>query len=261
MLKKLSMEACRLIEADYYSVDLPRMRSVTSLRLSILNRKNNAIIAEIKRASPTAGWLRKDIEVGSIITSIEKGGAAGVSVITMPSYFYGDLDFLRQAGSSTSLPILMKDFIVSTKQIDAGWRLGADAVLLIMKIFKNKYSEMEIEEVVKHTHALGMEVLLEVHNREELLEALDLDVEMIGVNSRDLVSMKTNIDNFLQTIEGVDIGKKILIAESGIEHPRQISDLKKKGFKAFLIGTAIMKSENVEEAVKNFVGGLQDGQG
>jgi indole-3-glycerol phosphate synthase len=253
MLRELSIEAARLVDAGYYNVDPCRKRAPNSLRLSILNRSNNAIIAEIKRASPTAGWLRREIEVGSIVASIERGGAAGLSVITMPRYFYGDLEFLSQASSSSCLPILMKDFIVSKRQIDAGWRLGADAVLLIMKIFRNGYSEVSLEGAVRHAHALGMEVLLEVHGREELLEALDIDVEMIGVNSRDLVSMKTSVDNLLRTIDGVDVGEKVLIAESGIEHPRQILELRKKGFEAFLIGTAIMRSENVEEAVKSFV--------
>jgi len=254
MLNRLCIEAARLVKSGYYDVDLTRRRAVYSLRLSILNRKNNAIIAEIKRASPTAGWLRRDLDIRSVVASIERGGAAGLSIITMPSYFYGDLNFLMQASSYTKLPILMKDFVVSSSQIDAGWRLGADAVLLIMRVFKNKYSELSIEEAINRIHALGMEVLLEVHTREELLEAIDMDVDMIGVNSRNLDTMKTNISNFLQTIEGLEISKKVLIAESGIEDAHQIYGLKERGFRAFLIGTSIMKSPNIEQAVKKFVG-------
>lgn len=254
ILSELSIEAKRLVRAGYYNVDFDRKRAVRSLRSSILSRDNKAIIAEIKRASPSSGWLRKDLDIKSIIASIERGGAAGISILTMPRYFHGDLKFLSEASTITKLPLLMKDFIVSSNQIEAGWRSGADAILLILKIFKKRYSELSIEEAIRKIHSLGMEVLLEVHTREELLEASALDVDLIGVNSRNLETMNVETDNFIHSITNIDVNNKVLVAESGINSPEQISMLKKLGYKAFLIGTAIMNSNDIEQAVKSFVG-------
>lgn len=253
-LSELCIEATRLVDAGYYNVDIDRKRVVQSLRSSILSKDNNAIIAEIKRASPSSGWLRKDLDIKSTILSIERGGAAGISILTMPRYFRGDLKFLVEASTITKLPLLMKDFIVSTKQIDAGWRAGADAILLILKIFERGYSELRVEEAIRRIHSLGMEVLLEVHSRDELLEALTLNVDLIGVNSRNLVTMNVETNNFIHSIINTDVNNKVLVAESGISSPEQISMLKKLGYKAFLVGTAIMKSNDVEQAVKSFAG-------
>ncbi|MEM3041611.1 MAG: indole-3-glycerol-phosphate synthase, partial [Nitrososphaerota archaeon] len=116
------------------------------------------------------------------------------------------------------------------------------------------YSELSIEEAIQKIHSLGMEVLLEVHTREELLEASALDVDLIGVNSRNLETMNVETDNFIHSIANIDVNNRVLVAESGINSPEQISMLKKLGYKAFLIGTAIMKSNDVEQAVKSFVG-------
>lgn len=254
MLKTLCDEAARLLDSGYYDTSTTRICNVSSLYSSILSHKQNAIITEIKRASPSLGWIRPDIDVNSVISSMEKGGAAGISIITMPNYFHGDLTYLSQASSLTKLPILMKDFIISKKQIEAGWRLGADAILLIYKIFNNKYSEISLDDAIKNVHSLGMEVLLEVHGREELQDALNYDVKLIGINSRDLSTMQTNIDSLKQTINGINYKDKVLIAESGINNPKQLKELVKLGFRAFLIGTAIMKSQNIEETVRLFVG-------
>ncbi len=241
------------IESEYYDAIAPVEKATVSFKKAILDCRVNPIITEIKCASPSTGVIRTNVVSALIAKAMEKGGAAALSVLTEPKQFSGSLEVLAKARKAVALPILMKDIILSPIQIQAGSKLGANAVLLIKALFDRGYSEKTIGEMIIGAHMLGLEVLLETHTLSEFVSALETDADLIGINNRNLATLKVDLNVTKKILTKVNPGDKIVVSESGIQTIADICFLRKSGARAFLIGSAIMLSDNIEEKVKEFV--------
>ena len=202
------------------------------------------MIAEIKKASPSKGIIRQNFDPVLIAQSYEKGGAACLSVLTDRDYFQGHPDFIKQVKSSTTLPVLRKDFIIDPYQIFESRALGADCILLIVAALDLE----KMKELESIANDLGMAVLVESHNQLELDAALELNTPLIGINNRDLktfeVSLKTSID-LVKTIKD-----RIPITESGIFNHEDIKLMNDNHINTFLVGEAFMRQDEPGEALK-----------
>lgn len=221
-----------------------------SLVQSLLLPGSTGIIAEFKRKSPSKGWFKtKELEVEPVVVSYNKF-AAGISVLTDDEFFGGDLDDLIQAKVVTDIPVLRKDFIIDKWQIAEAKAFGADVILLIAACL----SVAEVKELATYTKSIGLEVLLEIHNDKELKYICD-EVDMVGVNNRNLKTFEVSIENSLKLIGKIPGGKPA-IAESGISNVETIKQLREAGFKGFLIGETFMKEEQPGKAFEEFVNNL-----
>ena len=202
------------------------------------------VIAEIKKASPSKGIIRENFDPEIIAQSYESGGAACLSVLTDRDYFQGHPDFIKKVKTSSKLPVLRKDFIIDPYQIYESRVLGADCILLIVAALDLK--EMKELEIIAND--LGMAVLVESHNQQELDAALELSTPLIGINNRDLktfdVSLKTSID-LVKSIKG-----RIPITESGIFNHEDIKLMNENHINTFLVGEAFMRKNDPGEALK-----------
>ncbi len=241
------------IESEYYEKALHAESVQVSLKKAILNSKVNPIITEIKSASPSAGVIRTNVEPALIAKSMKKGGATALSVLTEPKKFNGSLEALSKARKAVDLPILMKDIILSPIQIFAASKLGANAVLLIQALFDRGYCEKNLTEMITGAHVLGLEVLLETHTETEFNNAIKTDADLIGINNRNLATLKVDLNVTKQILTKNNPNGKIVISESGINTPADICFLRECGAHAFLIGSAIMLNDNIEKKVKEFV--------
>ena len=200
------------------------------------------IIAEHKRKSPSKKSINLSRPLVDTIDRYVRGGASAISVLTDTQFFGGSLTDLALARASCSLPIIRKDFIISTYQIDEAKAYGADFILLIAAIL----SPNQIQEFTAYAHAIGLEVLLEVHDKEELLANKNCPVDLVGINHRNLRTFETNLDLGLELLPEID-KNQIAVAESGIHTKKSLKKLWKAGFKGFLIGESIMKHKAPEE--------------
>ncbi|SEM05744.1 indole-3-glycerol phosphate synthase [bacterium A37T11] len=211
----------------------------------------NGIIAEFKRASPSKGMINQDAAVDVVVKGYELAGASAVSVLTDSDFFHGSLDDLLLARQSLLIPLLRKDFIIDTYQIAEAKAHGADIILLIAAVL----SPAEINQLASYAKALGLNVLLEVHNREELDRSLSEYVDAVGVNNRDLTDFSVSIDHSLELVDLIP-ASFIKVSESGISDPATINQLKKAGFDAFLIGENFMKTNDPVRAIQSFTSQL-----
>jgi len=196
-----------------------------------------AVIAEIKKASPSRGVLREDFNPGQIAMSYEKGGAACLSVLTDVDFFKGADAYLLQARAACSLPVLRKDFIVDPYQVYEARALGADCVLLIVAAL----SDSMLRELLQLTSHLGMDALVEVHDAEELERALAIPAPLLGINNRDLRSFETSLDVTLGFLEQIP-DDRIVVTESGIHTVEDVALMRSRGVNVFLVGEAFMKA-------------------
>jgi indole-3-glycerol phosphate synthase len=196
-----------------------------------------AIIAEIKRASPSKGLLRKDFDPAEIARSYEAGGAACLSVLTDREFFLGSSEHLSAARGACSLPVLRKDFIVEPYQVLESRAMGADCILLIAAAAAID----ELRELERLAHGLGMAVLVEVHDQNELQAALSLATPLIGINNRDLRTFATTLQTTLDLLRHIPAGR-IVVTESGIRGREDVAYMGKHGIHAFLIGEAFMRA-------------------
>mgnify|MGYP000846086630 FL=1 len=195
-----------------------------------------AIIAEVKKASPSKGVIRADFQPAEIAASYAAHGAACLSVLTDRDYFQGSVDYLKAARAACVLPVLRKDFIVDTYQIDEARAMGADCILLIAAAL----SVDEMQRFEAHAHALGLAVLVEVHDAEELRHALTLTTPLIGVNNRNLRTFEVNVDTTLDLLPAMDAGR-IVVTESGIASKDDVTKLRAQQVDTFLVGEAFMR--------------------
>ncbi|AWR97760.1 indole-3-glycerol phosphate synthase TrpC [Acidianus sulfidivorans JP7] len=216
-----------------YSRNKPVLSLIDRI-IQVEESKKNPIIAEYKRASPSGFSMDRDpIEYAKTVESL---GAAGISVLTEEKYFKGSYDYLLKISNSVKIPILMKDFIVTEKQIDTGFNLGADSVLLIVRIL----TERELESLISYARSYKMEPLVEVHDKNDLEIAINVGAKLIGVNSRDLSSLSIDLNKTKELLQMIP-NNVIKIAESGITTREELEELRKSGANGFLIGSAIMK--------------------
>ncbi|RLI42535.1 indole-3-glycerol-phosphate synthase [Candidatus Bathyarchaeota archaeon] len=249
----LVKDAKKTITEGYYIIEDKAERIHSSLKEHIMNCKHIPIIAEIKPASPTHGRLRNIFNLKQIVHAIERGGASGISILTEPKHFEGSLRSLIEAGTYTKLPILMKDVIVDPIQIEAASRVGANAVLLIFSVYERNYAEYSIHEMIDFAHKIGLEVLLETHNKKQFLSALSTDADLIGINNRDLRNLNVDLNITKKILSEVNNPNKIIVSESGVQTPTHIRFLHNCGAKAFLIGSAIMLADDIEAKVRELV--------
>ena len=224
-----------------------------SLRKAILQCQAVPVIAEIKTASPSSGVIRNDVNVGEVARAMQRGGAAALSVLTEPKQFSGSLEALASAREAAKIPILMKDIILNPVQIYAAWKMGANAILLIKALFDRGYCEKSLEELIAGAHLLGLEVLLETHTKSEFQSAVKTEADLIGINNRNLGTLKVDLNVTRKILANNNPNGRLVVSESGINTPADIRLLWKSGTHAFLIGSAIMSSGNVEEKVEEFV--------
>jgi len=255
-LDTLANNAMRSVEEGYYEVTVNLTAPSLSLRESILKCERAPVISEVKFASPSMGTIRSR-SLRRIVKDMEEGGAAGISILTEPKHFNGHINFIAGIRDQVNIPILMKDIVLSRKQIDAASRAGANAVLLIQTLFDRGYCEMDLQSMIGYAHFKGLEVLLEVHTEKEFLSALRTNADMIGINNRDLKTLKVDLKvTRLLLANYHDFRGKVIVSESGINSPEDIRFLHRCGAQAFLVGTAIMKASNVKKKVKELVEAL-----
>lgn len=212
------------------------------------------VIAEVKRASPSKGWLNPDLNVTTLVQSYTQGGAAAISVLTEPNWFKGNLADLTAAHKATSLPLLYKGFILDPYQVFEARAFGADAVLLIMSLL----SLSELSELMKTASELGMASLVEVHSEPELKKALAASASLIGINNRNLLDFSVDLETTirLRPLIPPDV---IVVSESGIRSRIDIATLEGAGVDAVLVGEMLVTSSNPEVKLRELRG--LNGQG
>jgi indole-3-glycerol phosphate synthase len=217
-------------------------------RLRRVSHDGIAVIAELKKASPSKGLIRADFRAAELALELEEAGAAALSVLTDEQFFQGSLDYLQQASSSASLPCLRKDFIVDEFQIIEARANCADAILLIVAALDQK--ELVALAQVAMSHQL--DVLFEAHDEEELKRALDAGCDLIGVNSRNLHTFEVNLDAAFRLAEKMPVDC-VSVAESGIQSGADLARLRAAGYDAFLVGESLMKEERPGEALTKLI--------
>ncbi|MBD3823064.1 MAG: indole-3-glycerol phosphate synthase TrpC [Epsilonproteobacteria bacterium] len=203
------------------------------------------IIAEVKKASPSKGVIREDFDPVVIAQSYERGGASAISILTEPHFFQGNLDYLGWIRRYVSIPLLRKDFIVTKYQIVEAMVHGADFILLIAAAL----SKGELKDLLAYTRHLGMEALVEVHDKSDLIKAIYAGSDIIGINHRNLQTFKMDMNLCYELVPMIPNGK-VIVAESGIYEHSQLKDLSKLGVDAFLVGESLMRQADEEEALR-----------
>ncbi len=223
-----------LVKAEAGAATAPR-DFVGAIRAKITAKKA-AVIAEIKKASPSKGVIRADFQPAAIAKSYEQGGAACLSVLTDIEYFQGSPEYLKQARAACSLPVLRKDFMIDPYQVYEARAMGADCILLIAAAI-DLATMRELEQIA---HELSMAVLVEVHNGEELELALQLETPLLGINNRNLRTFEVTLDNTLGLLTRIP-HNKIVVTESGIFTAEDVALMRKNNVHTFLVGEAFMR--------------------
>jgi len=212
-----------------------------------LNAGQSAVIAEIKKASPSKGIIRADFDPVSIAKSYAAGGAACLSVLTDVDYFQGSDAYLQAARAAVNLPVLRKDFIVDDYQVWESRAIGADCILLIVAALERD----SLHGLNALAAEAGLDVLVEVHNQEELELALELPNRLIGINNRNLHTFEVSLDTTYQLLKTIP-ADRIVVTESGILAPEDVSAMRDKRINAFLVGESFMRAEQPGEKLREF---------
>ncbi len=212
-----------------------------------LKSSSSGIIAEFKRRSPSKGWINRKAQAEDIVPGYANAGASAVSILTDEKFFGGNLKDIKDARPLIDIPILRKDFIVDEYQLYQAKIIGADAVLLIAAALKKE----ELHALAAKAHELRLEVLLEIHSVEEL-KYINANMDVIGINNRNLGTFFTDVENSFRLAEQLP-SDAVLVSESGISDPATVKRLQKAGFKGFLIGENFMKTDNPELTLKSFI--------
>ncbi len=226
-------EASLLAEA----ADLGPARGFTAALRAKVAAGQAAVIAEIKKASPSKGVIREHFVPAEIATSYARHGAACLSVLTDEQFFQGHVDYLRQARAACALPVLRKDFVIDTYQVAEARAMGADCILLIAACL----ADAQMAELEACAMSLGLDVLVEVHDGVELDRALALKTPLLGINNRNLRSFEVSLDTTLTLLDRVP-AQRLLVTESGIGTPADVQRMRSAGVHAFLVGEAFMRA-------------------
>jgi len=249
----LAADAKKTVSEGYYQIDYDAPHSALSLRRAIEECPMNAVISEIKKASPSLGSIRPRIDPAVIALEMVAGGATGISVLTEPVHFKGELDSIRRVREAVKAPILLKDILIDPTQVEAASSTGADVILLIKALFDRGHSQYGLDEIIVLAHGMGLEVLLETHTDQEFRGALQSDADLIGINNRNLKTLEVDLGVTERILESYDLEDKVIVSESGVKTPQDLLRMKGTGARAFLIGSALMQANNIREAVRRFV--------
>ncbi|MEO1016346.1 MAG: indole-3-glycerol phosphate synthase TrpC [Pseudomonadota bacterium] len=228
--------------------DLP-LRGFAHALKSVASQDRLALIAEIKKASPSRGLIRDDFDPEVLARAYELGGATCLSVLTEGQYFQGSDGALSTARAATSLPCLRKDFTIDPYQIYEARTLSADAVLLIVAALTDE----QIQSFTALAEEIGLDVLIEVHDRDELNRALKVDTAMVGINNRNLKTLKVRTETTLELAPLVP-SDRLIVAESGLSSYDDLRRMRDAGATAFLVGESLMRADNVTAATQKLLG-------
>ncbi len=216
--------------------------------LSEKTKQDVAVIAELKKASPSKGLIRPDFHPANLARELASAGASALSVLTDEEFFQGSLANLQAASAAVKIPCLRKDFIIDEFQILEARANAADAILLIVAVL----TQPELESLSRAAHARGLDILCEVHDRDELARALDAGFDVIGVNSRDLRTFKVDLETAIRLAEEIP-ANIVRVAESGIHTSADVFRLRAAGYHAFLVGESLMRAPHSGEALQELL--------
>jgi indole-3-glycerol phosphate synthase len=211
-----------------------------------LNSNEAAVIAEIKKASPSKGVMRENFNPAEIAESYQQGGASCLSILTDIDFFQGSDEYLKQARAACDLPVIRKDFIIDPYQVYEARAMGADCILLIVAVLDN----LKLNQLYSLARALGMDVLIEVHDEEELLRSLPLGAKLVGINNRNLRNFETSLNTTLDLLEQTP-DDRIVVTESGIHSSEDVKLMREHHVNAFLVGEAFMRADNPGKELNN----------
>ena len=251
ILRKLVNNSQAAIDDGVYDVDVNLQKSNNDLIEIIKSNPHATLLTEIKFASPSLGKIRTITEPVSIAKQMIEGGSKALSVLTQPHLFNGSPEYFMKVRQVVDVPLLMKDIMIDKIQIDAAKKIGADFILLIQSLFDQEFLK-DIDEFINYGHKQGLKILLEVHTQKEFENALRTDADLIGINNRNLDTLEIELKTTEIILEGYQ-KSRIILSESGIKTSDDIQYLKKCGADAFLIGSSIMKSDNITEQVRKLV--------
>ena len=243
--KSISFRSIASLEEDFEKYN---KRGFEDAIMSRVSEKETAIIAEIKKASPSKGLIRKDFEPKKIAKEYEEGGATCLSILTDEPFFLGKLEYLDSVRSSCELPILRKDFMIDLYQIYETKAYGGDCILLIVAAL----DIVQLKDFSQLARELNLDILIEVHSEDELNEALSINSKLIGINNRDLTTFE--VDKNLAIKLARQIPKDVIVvSESGISSREDILSSKEQGIHSFLIGESFMREQNPGNALKDIL--------
>ncbi|WP_268542842.1 indole-3-glycerol phosphate synthase TrpC [Candidatus Nitrosotenuis cloacae] len=251
ILKKLVANSQKAISEGTYEISESLEKSPFDLIDSIRANRHASLITEVKFSSPSLGNIRDVSDPVKIAQSMVNGGALALSVLTQPHLFNGSPKYFMEIRKQLKVPMLMKDIVIDKVQIDAARKIGADYMLLIQSLFDSGELS-EIDEFVDYGHKNGLKVLVESHTKEEFQNSLKTEADMIGINNRNLDTLEIDINTTKKLLDGHK-KDRVIVSESGIESPNDILFLKGCGADAFLIGSSIMKSSDIEQNVRSLV--------
>lgn len=251
ILKRLVNNSQTAIDDGIYDVDVNLQKSSKDFIQIINTNPHPILLTEIKFSSPSLGKIRTLTDPVSIAKQMIAGGSKALSILTQPNLFHGSPEYFIKVREAVDVPLLMKDIMIDNIQIDAAEKIGADYILLIQSLFDQGFLK-EIDEFIDYGHKKGLKILLEVHTKQEFENALKTEVDLIGINNRNLDTLEIDLKTTETVLKGYEKSRPI-ISESGIETSEDIQYLKKCGADAFLIGSSIMKSDNIEEQIRKLV--------
>jgi indole-3-glycerol phosphate synthase len=255
-IKRLVDNSFKAINEGAYETKHSFTHDAINIRNAVTLCPRAPLITEIKFSSPSQGKIRSKTSPAEIATTIVNAGAIGLSVLTQPYLFDGSVEYLAAIRKSVSVPLLMKDITVSTVQIDAGKKAGADCILLIKTVFDRDLAEESMEKLAEYATKKGLQVLIEVHTEQEFSEVLKAKYGLVGINNRNLDNLQVDIANTERLLNKHGKGKSLIISESGISKPEDIQYLRAAGADAFLIGTSIMETGDVGAKVAELYSSL-----
>jgi indole-3-glycerol phosphate synthase len=249
----LALRAGVRVGRGYYDNVRRGQRSNTGLAETIRKTRGTPVITELKFASPSAGKIREHEDPLQVARAMLKGGACAISVLTDPEDFQGHLDTLATLSRQVGVPLVMKDIIVASVQIRAAAEAGARAVVLISELFSRGLTDEPLDELMREASKRGVEVLLEANSPDEFRKLPEHKPDLYGVNNRNLSTFQLDLSTTERVLAMNGHVDRLVVSESGIENPGDIVRLKKAGAEAFLVGTSIMKSSDVESKVRELV--------
>ena len=254
ILEKLVNNSKKAIEDGIYDINESLPNSETDLENIITKSEHATLITEVKFSSPALGNIRKITDPVEIALKMVNGGASALSVLTQPYMFDGSPEFFMKVRKMVKVPMLMKDITVDRVQIDAAKKIGADYFLLIQSIFDNGLVN-DIDNMIDYGHNLGLKVLIESHTKQEFDNSCNTSADIIGINNRNLDTMKIDLSTTKKILHNTK-KTKLVISESGISTSDDIRFLHKCGADAYLVGSSIMKTDDIQKTVQNLVNAI-----